>query len=433
MKSKKPVVRIAVLGSGFGAMQTLLRLHKLRKKVPTVKLHVTVFSRTDYFWLVTMAHEIATGNLMPADVKQPLRSLPITMFDDFIQSEVVSINTDERAVNYRLLETTQADESLLVQKRQQFDYIVSSLGSEVNFFGIPGAEEYALPVKTLADVVVIKNRILQSFEDAEQIDDVESITQLLSFLIVGGGATGVELAGELADLVNHDLTKRFPRVAKYASITIIQGGDKIGIPSVEWMTAELEEILQKKHCVKIMCNSFVSEVSPQGVMVGDQKVAGNTVIWSGGVKGSTVDWISKTELTSDKTGRLSVQRDLSLESNNKVFIIGDQALVMDKEGNPYPMRAQFAVRQGHLVAENIVYDLNKKPRHEFDYVDKGVIVGLGDGTALADIFGIRITGRPAHFIYRVVYLPQIIGLRAKVKTFVDWTLNLVAPRDLSKL
>lgn len=433
-KNQLKQVRIAVLGSGFGAIHTVLELEKLRKNLgKEVKIHVTLFSNVDYFWLVTMAHEVATGNLMPDDVKQPLRSLPTQMFDDFIQCEINSINFDEMAVNYKLLETLPENQTLRSQKRDTFDHIVSSLGSQVNYFGVEGASKYSLPVKTLPDVIKIKNQILQSFEDAERLTDVEEITKNLSFIIVGGGATGVEVAGELADLINNDLTKRFPMVAKYSSITIIHGGKQIGIPGQEWMTVELEQMLREKLCVNVRCDSFVSKVVEDGVFIGEDFIPGHTIIWSGGVQGNTVDLISQVEIDKDKAGRVKVDRTLVSDVNKNIFIIGDQAEVLDSEGNPYPMRAQFAVRQGQLVAENIIRDLTNQPRVGFNYQDKGVIVSLGNGSALAYVFGKRIKGKMAYWLYKVVYIPQIIGIRAKVKTVIDWILNLFTPRDLSKL
>ena len=222
------VVRVAILGSGFGAVHTALRLSKVRTQLPKhITLEIDLISRNDYFWLVTMAHEIATGNLMPHDVVQPIRSMPQSVYDNYIQAEITKVDTADNTVHFELLNTV--DDTIKISQSRSYDYIVSSLGSQTFYFGVEGAEEYTLPVKTLEDVRAIKNRIMHSFEDAEMLDDILEIQKLLTFVIVGGGATGVEVAGELADMVNISLTKRFPKVAKYAQIIIVHGGNRIPV------------------------------------------------------------------------------------------------------------------------------------------------------------------------------------------------------------
>ncbi len=431
-KKTKKVVTVAILGSGFGALHAAMQLRKERRRLPkNIEIKVDLISRTDYFWLVTMAHEIATGNLMPNDVVQPIRSLPISIYDDFIQAEITKIHTKTNTVSFNLID--QVHQGIEQSQARSYDYIVSALGAETFYFGVPGAEKFALPIKTLDDVKKIKNRILQSYEDAELLDDVTEIAALLNFVIVGGGATGVEVAGELADMINVPMAKRYPRVAKYASITIVHGGKQLGIPGQDWMSSELEDILQRKHCVRIMCDSFVTEVSQDGVKVGEQFIPSKNVIWSGGVTASKVEIVSDNDIVRNKQGRIGVRSDLVLEVKSSIFVVGDQAQVVDEVGVDYPMRAQFAVRQGQLAAKNIAKDIMSRDREIFSYKDKGVIVSLGDGEALAGVGPLKIKGRIAYWMYKMVYIPQIIGFRAKVKTTVSWFLNLFNPRDLSKL
>ena len=432
MSKENKVIKIAILGTGFGAIHTALQLKKERKRLPNnIKLEVDIISRNDYFWLVTMAHEIATGNLMPHDVVQSIRSMPRSIYDNYIQGEITSVNTDTGEVNFELIDTVGQD--LETSQSKTYDYIVSALGSKTFYFGVEGAAEHALALKTLEDVRAIKNRIMQSFEDAEFIDDVVELQRLLHFVIVGGGATGVEIAAELAEMINISMSERFPKVVKYARVTVVHGGKRVGIPGQEWMSGELENVLQNKHCVNLRCDSFVSKVSPDGVHIGDDFIPATTVIWSGGVMASAVEFISSQEVSRNKQGRIEVQSDLSLVDSPRVFIIGDQASVKDESGNDYPMRAQFAVRQGRFVAKTIVAELRGKPRTAFSYSDKGVIIGLGDNEALASVMGLKLKGWFAYLLYKLIYIPQLIGIRAKVRTASSWLLNIFSPRDLSEI
>ena len=427
-------LKIGILGSGFGSMHTALHLAKLRKKLPkNIKLHVTIISDTDYFWLVTMAHEIATGGLVPSDVMQPLRSLGVEVFDDYIQAKVTEIDVFENQVKYELLETV--SDNLKVNKKAKFDYLISALGSEVNFFGTKGASKYAFPIKTLTDVKSIKNQILQVFEDAERISDETEMKKLLSFVIVGGGATGVELAAEIGDMIQNSLKKRFPNVVKFSRVILVSGGKKIGIPGKDWMTAKLEKALKQTECVDITCGNYVDEVTSDGAIVAGKLLPSKTVIWAGGVKASTVKFVDNNQqpIEPEKGGRISVELDLSFKSNRSVFVIGDQSYLLDSNGDPYPMRAQFAVRQGELVASNIIADQLKLRRKKFNYQDKGVILSLGRGKGVAEIYGKKFSGPIVHFLYRMVYIPQLIGVRAKVRTLVDFILDIFTDRDLSKL
>ena len=157
------------------------------------------------------------------------------------------------------------------------------------------------------------------------------------------------------------------------------------------------------------------------------------MIWSGGVMASAVEFISSQEVSRNKQGRIEVESDLSLIDSPQVFIIGDQASVKDESGNDYPMRAQFAVRQGRFVAKTIVAELSNKTRTAFTYSDKGVIIGLGDNEALASVMGLKLKGWFAYLLYKLIYIPQLIGIRAKVRTASSWLLNVFSPRDLSEI
>src|SRR5690606_553668 len=187
MSSEKK--RVVILGSGFGGIHAALEIKKLRKRNPKVNLEVVIISNVDYFWLVTMAHEVATGNLIPSDIMQPVRSLSVEVYDDYIKGEVTNIDVARKRVHYRLV--NRMDSDLAFNQEIQYDFLINAIGSEAFFFGTEGVAEYAFPLKTLDDTKNIKNHILNSFEEAQLLHDEEDIKKTLRFVIVGGGATGV--------------------------------------------------------------------------------------------------------------------------------------------------------------------------------------------------------------------------------------------------
>jgi len=430
MSSEKK--RVVILGSGFGGIHAALELKKLRKRNPKVNLEVVIISNVDYFWLVTMAHEVATGNLIPSDIMQPVRSLSVEVYDDYIKGEVTNIDVARKRVHYRLV--NRMDSDLAFNQEIQYDFLINAIGSEAFFFGTEGVAEYAFPLKTLDDTKNIKNHILNSFEEAQLLHDEEDIKKTLRFVIVGGGATGVELAGELADMINGPLKSRFKNVWRYAEIVIIHGGKHLVVENDDWFSGKVESLLLNRHGIKVQYGSYVTRVTKNGAWIHDQLIPSRTIIWTAGVVARNVDFSPSNSIErEEKTRRIIVQPTLNLSEAKEVFIIGDQAAVPNPEGGRYSMRAQFAVRQGQIAVRNIIRLLQNQPLIEFAYKDKGFIVSLGNGDAVARVFGLRLTGFFAWLLYRTAYLPQIVGWRARIRTVGEWTLNLFLSRDLSEI
>ncbi len=310
-----------------------------------------------------------------------------------------------------------------------------ALGSDVNFFTVPGAAVNSLILHSLEDAARIKNRIIESFEQALITKNEMEKRRLLRFVIVGGGPTGVELAGEIADMVNGELKKAFPSLYAFCEIRLYEARERFMCVTDEWFGERSFEILSKKKHVHVFCGSPISEVTPQGISVGKEFIPAGTIIWTAGVRAREVTLVSRKRISQDKaTKRIKVNRYLQIPGYAHMFIAGDQAWLEEKEGGqPYPMRAQFAVREGEVAADNIVRMMQKKPLKEFFWRDMGFLVSVGKGTALAEVFGIQFSGVIAWIIYRVAYLMKIVGTRAKLRTALEWTLNTFLPRDISKL
>ena len=424
MRQNQNKTEIVVLGGGFGGVYAYLELNSKFRRDETVA--ITLVSKTDQFLFVPMIHEVATGSLLPSSITQSLRILPHGFDSHFIEAEVKSVDLDKQTV---LLENLHVGGEETIR----FDYLVMALGSKTNFFGVKGAQEFALTLKDLQDAKKIKNKMIEAFEVAAWIGNSEEQKRLLHFVVVGGGATGVELAGEMADFLRHELDQAFPTLRQSAKVTLIHSGDRLLNQSDEWMSKGAEKIL-KKMKVELRFNERVTEVRDRGVLLGDEFLLAGNVIWTAGVKAMQIDVGSKKNIQyEERTGRVKVNNYLQIESYPNVFVAGDMAWIHDKEKmQPYPMRAQFATREGQVAGENIYRLERGRSLREFEWEDKGFIVSLGKMHALAEVYHLRFSGFAAWVLYRGAYLFKLVGLKAKIRTFVEWGMNLFLPRDISK-
>lgn len=409
----KPV-NILILGAGFAGINAYLSLHELFHDAKEVK--ITLVSKTDEFLFVPLLHEVATGNLTPKSIVQPVRALPRCCLYQFIEGEVRAVDLDKQKV-----EVGRSNGNTLTLP---YDYLVIALGSDTNFFDVPGAATFALDLKNMTDAKKIKNRMIELME--------EGLPPHL--VVVGGGPTGVELVGEIADFLNYELTRAFPEVCRKAEITLIQASDRLVDGVEEWFSKKTIRIL-KKMGVKILLNEQVQEVTKDGVKTQTKFVPASMTVWTAGVKANEIKLQAKKPVEFEQgKKRIKVNDYLQTVPYPNAFVVGDMAWICDKEKHqPYPMRAQFAVREGRCAGRNIYYLMNGEPLEEFFWRDKGFIISLGRRQGLAKVLGIKFGGPIAWFAYRSAYLANLVGWRAKIRTAVEWSLNLFLPRDISKL
>lgn len=438
-KSKHTKIRrIVILGAGFAGIHAYAELHKHLHNKKDVS--ITLISDKDYFLFVTLLHEVATGSLLPLSITQPIRSLSLCCVERFIEGEVCNADFDMKTVDvrratYDLADQTKGKKDEAVIDTISYDYLVSALGSAPNFFGVTGARKYAKTLKTQADAKAIKNRFIDNFAYANEIKDHELQKRLLHTAIIGGGPTGVELAGELADYINKEMYAIYPSLRGIASVTLYERGVQL-LPHVDpWFDEQAQEVLCKKKNVKVAFSMNVSEVKSNSIIVNEKEIFSGLIIWTAGVKAQYMPISASRRIDKDPiTERIKVNSFLQLPSYENVFVLGDQASVIDTErGIPYPMRAQFASRQGVVAADNINSLLYGRQLREFAWKDRGFIVSLGKGGALAQVYNFKFSGWFAWWVYRTVYASKIVGARAKIRTIAEWTLNLFYPRDISKL
>jgi len=411
--------KIVILGAGFGGLYACL---ELVKRLGREQTEITLINEREYFLFIPLVHEVATGNLRPSSITQSLRSLPGKHGFSFLQGRALSLDYDQRQVNIKLT----PNDAYTREIQLEYDYLISSLGSMTNFMN---------------DAVLIKNTIIEKFEIAASTSDPGEQERLLHFVIVGGGPTGVELAGEISDLVCHELKRTYPKLYQFVNISLIQAADRLVNQADMWFSRETSRILRHKMNVQVMLNERVTRVDQNGVWLDKQSLACGTVIWVAGVKARQIPAQARRDIVMDRrTNRIKVNEYLQIPNYPNVFVVGDQAWLCDKEkGQPYPMRAQFAVREGVIAARNIV-KMIAGDRHagpvqlqEFFWRDQGFILSLGKGGALAQAFGVKFSGPLAWWFYRTAYLFKLVGLRTKFRTAWDWTRGLISRRDISRL
>jgi len=435
MEQLRAPKHVVIVGAGFGGVYAYLELH--RKLHGTGRIEVTIINPNDYFVFTPLIHEVATGSLLPLGVTQSLMMLPRCCIDRFILGNATRVDYDRQVVHVHLSgtpgdPTVPADDFAEVQ----YDYLVLAMGSETNFFDVLGAKEYALELNDIVHARKLKNHILERFEHAQTLRDPKDQRRELSFIIVGGGPTGVEIAGELADFLYGVVASAFPRLSEYARILVLEREDKLLKHGVdEWFSRKATDILMHKKGVYVLYDLAAREVTPDGVVTERGFVYGKTVVWAAGVVARSIAFSDEKGVEcEDHRGRIRVNDFLQVPQHKNIFVVGDQAWVCDQEREgAYPMRAQFAVREGKHAAKNIVSLMNDKPLKSFSFREKGMIISLGRGGALARLFGMRFSGHIAWFVYRLAYLTSMIGWRIRLRTALEWLLNIFLPRDISRI
>lgn len=405
---------VVVLGAGFGGLKTFLQL----TKKTTDDFRVTLVDDNNFFQFSSLLHEVATGSLFPENITLPLRPL-IRPPHDFIRGKVLSLDFDNKKV--------EIDSGAI-----DYDYLVLALGAETNYFDIPGAKEYSFALKNMSDAVRLKNHLIDTFESATKAKDDVEAQKLLSFVIVGGGPTGVELAAEMSDFFTKTLVPAYCGFIKARpKITIVQRDSHIIHQFSEGLRRRVARVLTKKG-VEIILDTAVSAVKNDRVIFdGGQELPTQTVVWVAGVKASTVS--TQPELAREK-GRLVVNEFFQPSDFPEVFVMGDLAGMKDPQtGLPLPMTAQVADRQAPVVAKNICRIIAGQKPKPFTYKHMGDLISVGTWQAAGEIFGLHLAGRLTWLLWRAVYWSKMPTTSKKLQILLDWTIDLFRPRDISRL
>ncbi len=401
--------RIVIVGGGFSGLHLVRRLEGLMRPG---EIELTLLDRNNYHLFTPLLYQVATGELPPHAVAYPLR-LPIAHARQrFVQTDVQGVDLERGAVR-----TADGDFA--------YDHLVLVPGAVTNDFGIPGVAEHTLSMKTLADGLVVRKRILETVENAARETDAERRRALLSFVIIGAGPVGVELASSLRDLMDHSLRRMYPEIdlVRDARITLIDAGDRVVIAMDERLSRIAAKRLAEQR-VTVVLNTLVSEVAGGIVRTKDGKeFRGGTIVWAGGVRTHPlVTGLEGAALAKDK--RLVVDRTFRA-GRDDVLSFGDAAY-FEWEGRPLPQLAQVAVLQAPAVARNIAHLVRGEALEPYVYQRKGDLVALGQthaGAELAKYGHIVLGGLPAWTVWRINYLMQLLGVRNRSTLLVEWLLS----------
>jgi NADH dehydrogenase len=416
--------KIVILGSGFAGVNTYLSLVSSLKSYKKSKSEseypeITLINKTNHFLFTPLLHEVATGSLSEHQVVESLHGIMYKTGGNFLEAEVQSVDLENKIVK-----TTKGDMS--------YDILVVALGSQTNFFGIEGAEEHTLPLKTLQDALVLKNTFISIFEQASGLASAEERKQLLSFSVIGGGPTGVESAAEMADLFFETFNRYYKGKINCDEVTLnLLTRDKELLPMFESGLREsaLKTLKDKK--VKIYLNAVVKKIEPGKIYLEDGiEIQSRVTLYAAGVTPVSVEIIPTPD--KDRVGRILVNKYLNLPNMDNVFVLGDIACTERFTGKSLPMLAQVAVQQGKVTGRNIAAMLTGKNLSTFVYKSKGSLVSLGQWHAVGKVAGILWTGPVAWFIWRTAYLFNFNSWPNRIRIAVDWTLNLFNPRDITK-
>jgi NADH dehydrogenase len=400
LPDKPPRPRVVIIGGGFGGIAAA---HALKRALADV----TVIDRTNHFTFQPLLYQVATAALAPSDITAPIRwILRRQKNTEVLMAEVREIDPARRVVRI--------DEDL---REISYDYLVVATGSRHAYFGHDEWEPYAPGLKGIEDAIEIRNRFLLAFEIAEESDDERLRQEYLTFVVVGGGPTGVELSGAFPFIAKKALAQDFRRIdTRKTRVVLIEAGPRI-LPSFpEDLAAHAARDL-KDLGVEVRVNAAVTRVEPDGVWVGGEKIPARTVFWAAGNNASPLGRLLGGPL--DRAGRIQVSPDLSVPGHPEIFVVGDLvALVQD--GRLIPGVGPAAIQEGVSAGKNILRELRRQPRKNFRYRNKGDLATIGRSRAIADLGWIKFSGRFAWFFWLFVHIMYLVGFRNRLNVLLEW-------------
>jgi len=391
--------RVVIVGGGFGGLYAARALKR-------VAVDVLVLDRTNHHLFQPLLYQVATATLAPTDITAPIRWLLRKQANAMVLMEAVTkIDVERRVV------ATSAG------REHAYDYLVLAAGARHAYFSHPEWEALAPGLKSIDDAIELRRRILTAFERAEATDDPEERAAWLTFVIVGGGPTGVELAGMLPTIARHALVHDFRRIHPSESrVILLEGGPKI-LPAYPDALSEHARRDLTNLGVDVRTGTLVSDIGAHHVAAGDERLHAHTILWAAGNAASPLGRDLHAE--QDRAGRVVVDPDLSIPGHPEVFVIGDLAAVVSK-GKPVPGVAPAAMQMGAAAAKSIRRDLEHRDREAFVYRNKGDLATIGRYRAIADFGRLRVTGVLAWWLWLFVHIMYLAGFRNRVSVLIEW-------------
>lgn len=401
--------RVLILGGGFGGLNAAQKL----KRAP---VQVTLIDRRNFHLFQPLLYQVATGSLSPGEIAAPIRAvLSHQKNAEVLLGEASDIDPQAKVVVLR------------DGARYCYDSLIVATGSKTSYYGNDEWQTWAPSLKTVEEATAIRHKILYAFECAERAGTEEQARAWLTFVIVGAGATGLELAGALAEIANETLKNDFRRInPREARILLMEGGPRVLASFPEDLSAKGEKLVAALG-VEIMKNVMVTHIDAKGVTYksGDEskQLAAKTVLWAGGVTANTFGRKlgERTRAQTDRSGRIKVNPDLTLPGYPDIFIVGDLALAEGDDGKPLPGVAQVAIQSGTYAAKTIAARVQgQKLRKPFRYFNKGEMAVIGRAAAVANIFGFHLAGLLAWLSWLFIHLMYIVEFQNRILVFVQW-------------
>ena len=388
--------KIVILGGGFGGLTAARALTKIAD--------VTVVDRHNFQTFLPLLYQVSTAGLAADHVAYPIRGALRKTGAKFRMASPISIDHKNKQVKL--------DSSELLD----FDHLIIALGSTTADFGIPGVNEYALGMKSVHEALTIRAEVMRRFEDLCRFEDSTRFT----ISVIGGGPTGVEMAGALAELVRGPLKSDQANAAAHIDVQLIEAGDRLLPPFSPSLSARTKKDLEKLG-VKVMLNSAVKALAHREVVLKDGTTLPSEItVWAAGVQGSP----AMAQLNLPVVGnRLAVDASLQVKNYPNIWALGDIAGALGKDGRPLPMVAPVAIQQGKFIAKQIERITKQKPLKAFSYLDKGSMATIGRNKAVVEVRGLKLTGTIAWLTWLWLHLFYLLGGRNKIGTMADWTWN----------
>lgn len=427
--------RILILGGGFAGVQVLRALQTEFQY--DVGVEITLVSRDNFFLFTPMLPEVSSGMIETRNILTPIRTFCNRA--RFYEADVESLDLENREVVISHFIGRQIQPVEFRYHKLKYDYLVLSLGSETNFFGMNDVKEYSFTIKNISDAMLIRNHLINMLEQADvEHEDIDLKKSLMTFVVIGGGFSGVETVGGLNDFVRESIKYYYHNIEMSdVRVLLVNSGKRI-LPEVTEDLSEFALQRIRKNGVEVLSNTRLTGVDSSSVKFNDNtKISTFTVIWAGGSKPNPL--LTCLDCEHDKLGRVMTNNFLEVDGpNNNVFALGDCACVIERNTNkPYPPTAQHALRQAKVVANNISVCLKHKERGRkmktFDYKTKGMMALIGKKNGVGIIFGYKIHGFLAWAIWRFYYLATLPTIQKRLRVMVDWLIDLLFKRDVTRL
>ncbi|HEY2810228.1 MAG TPA: NAD(P)/FAD-dependent oxidoreductase [Rhabdochlamydiaceae bacterium] len=391
--------KVAIIGGGFGGLNAA-------KSLKGAKLDVLLIDKTNHHLFQPLLYEVATAAFSPGEIATPLREVLRHQSNaSVIMGEVVDIDKAAKRLTLSNADT------------YGYDYLIIATGARHSYFGNDDWEPFAPGLKTISDALKIREQILISFEKAERLDSIQEASKYLNFVIIGGGPTGVEMAGAIAEIAHKTLFKNFRRIRPETSkIYLIEALPRILQTYPEELSERAKRDLEHMG-VKVLIGKKVTNIDENGVQMGEMFIECKNIIWAAGNQASPL--LKTLGVPLDRQGRVQVEPDLSIPNYPDIFVIGDAACVL-KEGQSIPATAPAAIQEGKYVARLIAKGIPKENRTPFCYFDKGSMATIGKAKAIVCFKSLRLGGFLAWLIWAFIHIFYLIGFRSRIGVMLEW-------------